>query len=111
MSPDMAVDGPIVGGQPFQVSFKGDLSEVHGGYLFVQNFEGERLALLWDENNPESATRYELDPTRWEILAYGVMGDEASFVFPSELPAGSYLLCTADSAGGGGCVEVSVIAA
>jgi len=109
MSPDMAVDRPIVKGQPFQVSFTGRLSELRGGYLYVQDMNGDALALLWDDSLVESPTGYELDPTRWEILDYGVMGDESSFVFPSELSAGSYLLCTANSAGGG-CVAVSVTA-
>ena len=109
MSPDMAVDRPIVKGQRFQVSFTGRLSELRGGYLFVQDLNGEALALLWDDALAECPMGYELDPTRWEILDYGVMGDESSFVFPSELSDGSYLLCTANSVGGG-CVAVSVTA-
>lgn len=106
ISPEMAVDQAITRGQEFAVSFTGKLSESRGGYLFVHDLNGEPLALLWDEYLTETPTRYELDPDRWQMLDYGVMGDESSFVFPSELPSGSYVLCTANSADGG-CVAVT----
>jgi hypothetical protein len=52
----MAVDRPIVKGQPFQVSFTGQLSELRGGYLFVRDMNGEAHALLWDDSLAEAAT-------------------------------------------------------
>lgn len=106
MSPEMAVDRAITRGQEFAVSFTGKLSESRGGYMFVHDLNGEPLALLWDEYLTETPARYELDPDRWQMLDYGVTGDESSFVFPSELPSGSYVLCTANSADGG-CVAVT----
>ncbi len=103
----MRVDQPIVAGQPFPVSFTGQLSEMRGGYLFVRDAGGTTVALLRRDGNAEIPMGYELDPGDWAMLDDGLSGAASTFVFPSELSAGSYVLCTANS-GPEECVQVQV---
>ena len=106
----MRVDQPIVAGQPFRVSFTGRLSELRGGYLFVRDSGGATVALLRSDGNAEIPMGYELDPGEWAMLDDGLSGAESTFVFPLELSAGSYVLCTANS-GPEECAEVQVATA
>jgi hypothetical protein len=103
----MRVDQTIVAGQPFLVSFAGQLSEVRGGYLFVRDAGGITVSLLRSDGNAEIPMGYELDPGDWAMLDDGLSGAASTFVFPSELSAGSYVLCTANS-GPEECVQVQV---
>lgn len=103
----MRVDQPIVAGQPFPVSFAGQLSEHRGGYLFVKDTGGTTVALLRSDGNPEIPMGYELDPLVWGMLDDALSGAASTFVFPSELAAGRYTLCTANS-GPEECVQVQV---
>lgn len=93
----MQVEDDIVAGQTFAVSFTGQLRESRGGYLFVDDASGETVALLRSDGNSEIPMGYELDPDRWEMLDDGLSGASSMFVFPPELPAGTYELCTANS--------------
>jgi hypothetical protein len=105
----MRVDEEIVAGQPFTVSFTGQLSEIRGGYLFVNDARGEGVALLRGDGNSEIPMGYELDPARWGMLDDGLSGASSTFVFPLELSAGVYALCTANSVPEQ-CVDVRVTA-
>jgi hypothetical protein len=96
-SPNLRVNAPIFVGGQFRVTFSGPLQELRGGYLFVADPSGERLALLTQGGDSENPLGYELDSTRWEVLDYGVSGGDSTFRFPPGLPAGDYLLCTANS--------------
>ena len=105
----MTVDQKIVTGQTFAVSFTGRLSTSRGGYLFVKNTGGVSVALLRSDGNSEIPMGYELDPDRFDMLDDGLSGAFSTFLFPPELPAGSYSLCTANS-GPEECVSVEVSA-
>lgn len=104
----MGIDQPIVAGQPFQVFFTGQLSKARGGYLFVKDTSGTKVGLLRSDGNPQIPMGYELDPARWDMLADSLSGNESTFVFPPELRAGGYTLCTANS-GPEDCTQVEVI--
>ncbi len=106
----MTVDQQIVAGQPFAVSFTGRLSTTRGGYLFVKDMEGVSVALLRSDGNSEIPMGYELDPDRFGMLDDGLSGTSSTFRFPPELPAGTYVLCTANSLPSEECVSVEVSA-
>jgi hypothetical protein len=93
----MTVTEPIIAGQEFKVSFAGRLRDGRGGYLWVKDPAGTEVALLRGDGNPEIPVGYELDVTVATVLDDGLSGETFGFVFPSELPPGDYLLCTANS--------------
>lgn len=75
--------------------------------MWVRATDGTAVALLRGDGNPEIPIGYELDVTSAAILDDGLSGEMSRFVFPSELPVGDYMLCTANS-GAEECVAVRV---
>ena len=106
----MRVDDQIVAGQTFVVAFTGQLSTLRGGYLIVKDVEGVSVALLRSDGNSEIPMGYELDPDRFDMLADGLSGPSSRFLFPPELPAGAYVLCTANSSSPEECMSVKASA-
>jgi hypothetical protein len=104
----IAVEGPVVAGQQFTVSFSGRLEDLRGGYLWVRDPDGATLALLRGDGNAEIPIGYELGPQA-TMLDDGLSGEQSNFIFPSEMETGDYTLCTANS-GAEECVAIAVIA-
>jgi hypothetical protein len=104
----LAVEGPVVAGQQFTVSFSGRLEESRGGYLWVRDPDGATLALLRGDGNPEIPIGYELGPQS-TMLDDGLSGEQSNFIFPSEMETGEYTLCTANS-GVEECLAIAVLA-
>ncbi len=104
----MRIDQEVIVGQTFVVSFSGRLRGIRGGYLFVDDAGGEPAALLRSDGNSEIPMGYELDPARWGMLDDGLSGASSTFLFPPELPAGTYVLCTANS-DPEECISVEVV--
>ena len=102
----MSVGGPIVAGDAFVVAFSGRLRQVRGGYMSVSDSNGRTVASLRSDGNPQIPMAYQLG-SRSDMLADGLSGDQSTFIFPSELSAGRYTLCTTNS-GPTQCVSVVV---
>ena len=49
---NVSVNGAIIAGQPFTVSFAGPFRESHGGYLAVTDAAGATVAILRGDGNP-----------------------------------------------------------
>ena len=103
----LAVDGVLRAGEEFEVSFTGELRELRGGYLWVQELDDVRVALLRGDGNPEIPMGYAVDATEFEMLDDGLSGENSRFLLPPDLGAGRYKLCTANSVPDV-CVEVEI---
>lgn len=102
----MSVESPIIVGRTFVVQFSGRLAEIRGGYLSVADDTGAVVASLRSDGNSEIPMGYVLG-SKSEHLDDGLSGEQSTFIFPPELPAGSYTLCTTNS-GPTECVPVVV---
>lgn len=110
VSSDMSVDGPLVIGAEFEVSFEGSLRRSRGGYFWLQELDGTRLALLRSDGNSEIPMSYNIDVASAGMLDDGLSGESSMLVLPPQIEPGPYLLCTANSADDV-CIEVDVQAA
>lgn len=102
----MAISQSVVVGEEFTVAFSGGLRNTRGGYLVVKAGDGAEVALLRSDGNSDIPIGYELDVTVATMLTDALHGDTSTFIFPAELPAGPYTLCTA--LGDEECVSVEV---
>jgi hypothetical protein len=102
----MSVKSPITAGETFVVNFSGRLAEIRGGYLSVTDATGAVVASLRSDGNSEIPMAYVLG-SNLDQLDDGLSGAKSTFIFPPELPAGSYTLCTTNS-GPTECVPVVV---
>ncbi len=104
----IAVEGPIVAGQQFTVSFSGRLEDSRGGYLWVRDPDGATFALLRGDGNPDIPIGYELG-AQSTMLDDGLSGEQSNFIMPPEMETGEYTLCTANS-GAEECTAIAVLA-
>ncbi len=102
----MSVESPIIAGRTFVAHFSGRLAEIRGGYLSVTDATGAVVASLRSDGNSEIPMAYVLG-SKLDHLDDGLSGEQSTFIFPPELPAGSYTLCTTNS-GPTECVPVAV---
>lgn len=109
-SSDMSVNGPLVVGAEFEVSFDGSLRRSRGGYFWIRELDGTRLALLRSDGNPEIPMSYNIDVASADMLDDELSGESSILVLPPQIDPGTYLLCTANSADEV-CIEVDVQAA
>jgi len=107
VSSDMSVDGPLTVGAEFEVSFDGSLRRSRGGYFWLQEIDGTRVALLRSDGNPEIPMSYNVDVASADMLDDGLSGESSMLVLPPQIEPGPYLLCTANSADDV-CIEVDV---
>jgi hypothetical protein len=111
VSSEMSVDGPIIVGAEFEVSFEGSLRRIRGGYFWLQELDGTRVALLRSDGNSEIPMSYNLDVANaGMLLADGLSGESSMLVLPPQIEPGPYLLCTANSVDEV-CIELDVQAA
>jgi hypothetical protein len=107
VSSDMSVHGPLVVGAESEVSFDGSLRRSRGGYFWIQELDGTRVALLRSDGNPEIPMSYSIDVASAEMLDDGLSGESSMLVLPPQIEPGPYLLCTANSADDV-CIDVDV---
>ena len=110
MSSDMSVDGALIVGADFQISFTGSLRESRGGYFWLQELDGTPVALLRSDGNPEIPMSYSLDIANPGMADDGLSGEWSMLVLPPRIEPGQYRLCTANSADDV-CIEVGVLPA
>ena len=65
--------------------------------MAVTDAAGATVAILRGDGNPVVPMGYSLNPETVMMFDDGLSGDTSTFLFPSELPAGRYTLCTANS--------------
>jgi hypothetical protein len=94
----MSVDGPLIVGAEFEVSFEGSLRRIRGGYFWLQELDGTRVALLRSDGNPEIPMSYNIDVATADMLDDGLSGESSMLILPPQIEPGPYLLCTANSA-------------
>lgn len=109
-SSEMSVDGALIVGADFEISFAGSLRESRGGYFWLQKPDGTPVALLRSDGNPEIPMSYNLDVANAGMLDDGLSGESSMLVLPSQIEPGQYRLCTANSADDV-CIDVDVLAA
>ena len=110
MTSDMSVEGPLIVGADFEISFAGSLSESRGGYFWLQELDGTPVALLRSDGNPEIPMSYSLDVANAGMRDDGLSGEWSMLVLPPQIQPGQYRLCTANSADDV-CIEVDVLPA
>jgi hypothetical protein len=106
----MSIGQGVVSGEQFTVSFSGRLQDSRGGYLWVKTADGSTVALLRSDGKAGIPMGYELDLSVASMMDDALSGPTSTFVFPAELPTGTYTLCTANSAEEE-CAEIEVAGA
>ena len=107
-APEMSVDGALVVGAEFRVSFTGSLRESRGGYFWLEELDGTQVALLRSDGNPEIPMSYELDVANAGTLDDALSGESSTLLLPPQIEPGQYHLCTANSSTDV-CIEVEIL--
>lgn len=96
----MSIDPQSVSsGSEIAVRYDGRLAKNRGGYFYLVNSAGERIAGLWTDKDERGEAGYTTELEEFEILDFSVSGTGPDILLiPTELAPGRYRLCTANSA-------------